>query len=56
MSKEDVIEIEGVVVESLPNAPVSYTHLSATIQGLCSLRDAEQVAATRGKSVKDIIG
>lgn len=30
--------------------------VSATIQGLCSLRDAEQVAATRGKSVKDIIG
>ena len=30
--------------------------VSATIQGLCALRDAEQVAATRGKSVKDIIG
>lgn len=30
--------------------------VSATIQGLCSLRDAEQVAAIRGKSVKDIIG
>lgn len=30
--------------------------VSATIQGLCSLRDAEQVAAVRGKSVKDIIG
>ncbi len=29
---------------------------SATIQGLCALRDAEQVAATRGKAVKDIIG
>ena len=30
--------------------------VSATIQGLCALRDADQVAATRGKSVKDIIG
>ena len=30
--------------------------VSATIQGLISLRDAEQVAATRGKGVKDIIG
>ena len=29
--------------------------VSATIQGLCALRDAEQVAATRGKSVKDIL-
>lgn len=30
--------------------------VSATIQGLCALRDAEQVAATRGKSVKEILG
>ncbi len=30
--------------------------VSATIQGLCALRDAEQVAAVRGKSIKDIIG
>lgn len=30
--------------------------VSATIQGLVALRDAEQVAATRGKTVKDIIG
>lgn len=30
--------------------------VSATIQGLLSLRDAQQVAAVRGKSVKDIIG
>ena len=30
--------------------------VSATIQGLCALRDAEKVAAIRGKSVKDIIG
>ncbi len=28
----------------------------ATIQGLASLRDANQVAAVRGKSVKEIIG
>ncbi len=28
----------------------------ATIQGLASLRDAEQVAATRGKTVKEILG
>ncbi len=28
----------------------------ATVQGLASLRDAEQVAAVRGKSVKEIIG
>ncbi|WP_455766596.1 30S ribosomal protein S5 [Anaerotruncus colihominis] len=30
--------------------------VSATIQGLCALRDTEKVAAIRGKSVKDIIG
>ena len=30
--------------------------VSATIQGLCALRDAEQVAATRGKQVKEIFG
>ncbi len=30
--------------------------VSATIQGLCALRDADQVAAVRGKAVKDIIG
>lgn len=30
--------------------------VSATIQGLIALRDVEQVAAVRGKSVKDIIG
>ena len=29
--------------------------VSATIQGLCALRDAQQVAATRGKQVKEII-
>ena len=28
----------------------------ATFQGLASLRDAEQVAATRGKTVKEILG
>ncbi|MBQ6818054.1 MAG: 30S ribosomal protein S5 [Clostridia bacterium] len=28
----------------------------ATMQGLASLRDAEQVAATRGKTVKEILG
>ena len=28
----------------------------ATIQGLASLRSAEQVAETRGKSVKEILG
>ena len=28
--------------------------VSATIQGLCALRDADMVAATRGKSVKEI--
>lgn len=30
--------------------------VSATINGLISLRDAQQVAAMRGKTVKDIIG
>lgn len=30
--------------------------VSATIQGLCALRDADTVAATRGKSVKEILG
>lgn len=30
--------------------------VSATINGLISLRDAEQVAAIRGKSVKEILG
>ncbi len=28
----------------------------ATMQGLCSLRDAEQVAAARGKTVEEILG
>jgi small subunit ribosomal protein S5 len=28
----------------------------ATVKGLAALRDAEQVAAVRGKSVKEIIG
>ena len=28
----------------------------ATIQGLSALRDAEQVAAVRGKTVKEILG
>ena len=30
--------------------------VSATMQGLCSLRDAEQVAAVRGKTVEEIYG
>ena len=30
--------------------------VSATIKGLASLRDAEQVAAVRGKSAKEILG
>ena len=30
--------------------------VKATMQGLCSLRDAAQVAAVRGKPVEDIIG
>ena len=30
--------------------------VSATMQGLCSLRDAEQVAAVRGKTVEEVIG
>ena len=30
--------------------------VSATIQGLCALRDAQQVAAVRGKSVDEIQG
>ena len=30
--------------------------VSATINGLASLRDVEQVAAVRGKSVTDILG
>ena len=29
---------------------------TATIKGLASLRDAEQVAAVRGKSAKEILG
>ena len=32
------------------------TVVSATMQGLCSLRDAEQVAAVRGKTVEEIYG
>jgi small subunit ribosomal protein S5 len=28
----------------------------ATVKGLSELRDAEQVAAVRGKSVKEILG
>ena len=30
--------------------------VSATMQGLLSLRDAEQVAAMRGKTVEEILG
>jgi small subunit ribosomal protein S5 len=30
--------------------------VSATMQGLCTLRDAEQVAAVRGKTVEEILG
>ena len=30
--------------------------VSATMQGLCSLRDAEQVASVRGKTVEEIYG
>ncbi|MGN0628844.1 MAG: 30S ribosomal protein S5 [Oscillospiraceae bacterium] len=30
--------------------------VSATMQGLCALRDAEQVAAVRGKTVEEIYG
>lgn len=30
--------------------------VSATMQGLCSLRDAEQVAAVRGKTVEEVLG
>ena len=30
--------------------------VTATMQGLCSLQSAEQVAAKRGKSVKEILG
>lgn len=30
--------------------------VSATMQGLCSLRDVEQVAAIRGKTVEEILG
>ena len=30
--------------------------VSATMQGLCSLRDAEQVAAMRGKTVEEVLG
>lgn len=30
--------------------------VSATMQGLCSLRDAEQVAAIRGKTVEEVLG
>ena len=30
--------------------------VSATMNGLCRLQSAEQVAAKRGKSVKEILG
>ncbi len=36
------------------NNPCNVVH--ATIQGLASLRDAEQVAAVRGKTAKEILG
>lgn len=53
-----VIEIAGIKdirTKSLrSNNPINVVR--ATIQGLCSLRDAEQVAAIRGKSVKEIYG
>ena len=51
----DVAGIRDIRTKSLrSNNPCNV--VSATIQGLCALRDAEQVAATRGKAVKDIIG
>lgn len=51
----EVAGIRDIRTKSLrSNNPCNVVH--ATIQGLSALRDAEQVAAMRGKSVKDIIG
>ena len=53
-----VVEMVGIkdirTKELRSNNPCNVVR--ATIQGLASLRDASQVAAVRGKSVKEIIG
>lgn len=51
----EVAGIKDIRTKSLrSNNPCNV--VSATIEGLSSLRSAAQVAATRGKSVKEIIG
>ena len=51
----DTVGIKDIRTKALrSNNPCNVVR--ATIQGLASLRDAEQVAATRGKSVKEILG
>ena len=45
---------------AVPQGPVSYTHLDVykrqTIEGLASLRSAEEVAKMRGKTVEELLG
>lgn len=51
----EVAGIKDIRTKSLrSNNPCNV--VSATIQGLCALRDVQQVAAVRGKTVKEILG
>ncbi len=51
----EIVGIKGIRTKALrSNNPCNVVR--ATVAGLAALRDAEQVAAVRGKSVKEIIG
>ena len=51
----ETVAIKDIRTKALrSNSPCNVVR--ATVAGLASLRSAEEVAATRGKSVKDIIG
>ena len=48
--------VTGVQTCALPISNNPCNVVSATVNGLCSLQSAEQVAAKRGKTVKEILG
>ena len=54
----DVLEIVGIhdIRTKALRSNNPYNVVRATVQGLMSLRTAEEVAAIRGKSVKEILG
>ena len=54
----DVLEIVGIsdIRTKALRSNNPYNVVRATVQGLASLRTAEEVAAIRGKSVKEILG